>query len=123
MDKAILLAIAASVCTATASLCQRKGAQEHPLDGTAAVSIPAPGCVWRRRSLAGHASNTFFAVTSGTHGEERVTPRRLPPPAAGHAAAPIHACISEPEHQVTVCLTLRILHQSSSQANWRGRLA
>ena len=29
MDKAILLAIAASVCTATASLCQRKGAKEN----------------------------------------------------------------------------------------------
>jgi len=27
MDKAILLAVAASVCTATASLCQRKGAR------------------------------------------------------------------------------------------------
>ena len=33
MDKAILLAIAASVCTATASLCQRKGAKEHPDGG------------------------------------------------------------------------------------------
>ena len=29
MDKAILLAIAASVCTATASLCQRKGATDN----------------------------------------------------------------------------------------------
>src|SRR5580700_4325049 len=29
MDKAILLAVAASVCTATASLCQRKGAKDN----------------------------------------------------------------------------------------------
>ena len=33
MDKAILLAIAASVCTAMASLCQRKGAKEQPDGG------------------------------------------------------------------------------------------
>ena len=33
MDKAILLAIAASVCTATASLCQRKGAKENETAG------------------------------------------------------------------------------------------
>lgn len=39
------------------------------------------------------------------------------PPAAGHAAAPIPCLLSEPEHQVTVCPTLRILHQSSSQAD------
>ena len=33
MDKAILLAIAASVCTATASLCQRKGAKDNETAG------------------------------------------------------------------------------------------
>ena len=33
MDKAILLAIAASVCTATASLCQRKGARDNQTAG------------------------------------------------------------------------------------------
>ena len=33
MDKAILLAIAASVCTATASLCQRKGAKDNETTG------------------------------------------------------------------------------------------
>ena len=33
MDKAILLAIAASVCTATASLCQRKGARDNETAG------------------------------------------------------------------------------------------
>jgi len=33
MDKAILLAIAASVCTATASLCQRKGAKANETAG------------------------------------------------------------------------------------------
>jgi hypothetical protein len=33
MDKAILLAIAASVCTATASLCQRKGARSTQTAG------------------------------------------------------------------------------------------
>jgi drug/metabolite transporter (DMT)-like permease len=33
MDKAILLAVAASVCTATASLCQRKGAMDNETAG------------------------------------------------------------------------------------------
>src|SRR2546430_12300413 len=33
MDKAILLAVAASVCTATASLCQRKGARSTQTAG------------------------------------------------------------------------------------------
>jgi drug/metabolite transporter (DMT)-like permease len=33
MDKAILLAVAASACTATASLCQRKGAEDHETAG------------------------------------------------------------------------------------------
>jgi drug/metabolite transporter (DMT)-like permease len=33
MDKAILLAVAASVCTATASLCQRKGAKDNETAG------------------------------------------------------------------------------------------
>src|SRR5580765_1029973 len=33
MDKAILLAVAASVCTATASLCQRKGAKDNETTG------------------------------------------------------------------------------------------
>src|SRR4051794_41982937 len=33
MDKAILLAVAASVCTATASLCQRKGAKDDQTAG------------------------------------------------------------------------------------------
>src|SRR5689334_3067704 len=33
MDKAILLAVAASVCTATASLCQRKAARDHETAG------------------------------------------------------------------------------------------
>jgi len=33
MDKAILLAVAASVCTATASLCQRKGARDDQAAG------------------------------------------------------------------------------------------
>ena len=33
MDEAILLAVAASVCTATASLCQRKGARSTPTAG------------------------------------------------------------------------------------------
>ncbi len=33
MDKAILLAVAASVCTATASLCQRKGARDNETAG------------------------------------------------------------------------------------------
>ena len=33
MDKAILLATAASVCTATASLCQRKGAKDNETAG------------------------------------------------------------------------------------------
>jgi drug/metabolite transporter (DMT)-like permease len=33
MDKAIVLAVAASVCTATASLCQRKGAQDDQTAG------------------------------------------------------------------------------------------
>jgi len=33
MDKAILLAVAASVCTATASLCQRKGAKDSETAG------------------------------------------------------------------------------------------
>src|SRR5438093_3271412 len=33
MDKAILLAVAASVCTATASLCQRKGAKDNEAAG------------------------------------------------------------------------------------------
>jgi drug/metabolite transporter (DMT)-like permease len=33
MDKAILLAVAASVCTATASLCQRKGAEDNETAG------------------------------------------------------------------------------------------
>src|SRR5690349_18048102 len=33
MDKAILLAVAASVCTATASLCQRKGARSTQTSG------------------------------------------------------------------------------------------
>jgi drug/metabolite transporter (DMT)-like permease len=33
MDKAILLAIAASLCTATSSLCQRKGARDHQTTG------------------------------------------------------------------------------------------
>jgi drug/metabolite transporter (DMT)-like permease len=33
MDKAILLAVAASVCTATASLCQRKGAKNNETTG------------------------------------------------------------------------------------------
>src|SRR5262249_35987537 len=33
MDKAILLAIAASVCTATASVCQRKGAKDNETAG------------------------------------------------------------------------------------------
>src|SRR5690348_10546994 len=33
MDTAILLAVAASVCTATASLCQRKGAKDNPTAG------------------------------------------------------------------------------------------
>jgi hypothetical protein len=33
MDKAILLAVAASVCTATASLCQRKGARDNETTG------------------------------------------------------------------------------------------
>ena len=33
MDKAILLAVAASVCTATASLCQRKGAEANETAG------------------------------------------------------------------------------------------
>jgi hypothetical protein len=33
MDKAILLAIAASVCTATASLCQRTGAKDNETAG------------------------------------------------------------------------------------------
>jgi len=34
------------------------------------VSIPAPGRAWRRRSLAGHASNCSSPrVMSGTHGE------------------------------------------------------
>ena len=33
MDKAILLAVAASVCTATASLCQRKGAKDDQAAG------------------------------------------------------------------------------------------
>ena len=33
MDKAILLAVAASVCTATASLCQRKGAKDNGTAG------------------------------------------------------------------------------------------
>jgi len=33
MDKAILLAVAASVCTATASLCQRKGARSTQAAG------------------------------------------------------------------------------------------
>ena len=37
MDKAILLAVAASVCTATASLCQRKGAKDNE---TAGFSTP-----------------------------------------------------------------------------------
>src|ERR1700760_1484852 len=36
MDKAILLAVAASVCTATASLCQRKGARSTQTAGFAA---------------------------------------------------------------------------------------
>jgi drug/metabolite transporter (DMT)-like permease len=33
MDKAILLAVAASACTATASLCQREGAKDHQTAG------------------------------------------------------------------------------------------
>ena len=33
MDKAILLAVAASVCTATASLCQRQAAEDHETAG------------------------------------------------------------------------------------------
>src|SRR5690242_16060295 len=33
MDKAIVLAVAASVCTATASLCQRKGARDDQTAG------------------------------------------------------------------------------------------
>jgi len=33
MDKAIVLAVAASVCTATASLCQRKGARDDQAAG------------------------------------------------------------------------------------------
>ena len=33
MEKAILLAIAASFCTATASVCQRLGARRHEMTG------------------------------------------------------------------------------------------
>ena len=39
MDKAILLAIAASVCTATASLCQRKGAMDNETAGFDALLL------------------------------------------------------------------------------------
>ena len=38
MDKAILLAVAASVCTATASLCQRKGAKDNETAGFDALA-------------------------------------------------------------------------------------
>ena len=49
MDKAILLAIAASVCTATASLCQRKGAKDNETAGFDArllirLARRRPGC-------------------------------------------------------------------------------
>jgi len=37
-------------------------------DGAAAVSIPAPGWAWRRRSLAGMPATAVRRVTSGTHG-------------------------------------------------------
>jgi hypothetical protein len=39
MDKAILLAIAASFCTATASVCQRLGARSARSDQTAAFDV------------------------------------------------------------------------------------
>jgi drug/metabolite transporter (DMT)-like permease len=39
MDKAILLAVAASVCTATASVCQRKGAEDNETAGFDAMLL------------------------------------------------------------------------------------
>ena len=44
MDKAILLATAASVCTATASLCQRKGAKDNETAGFDAWRPGPRGC-------------------------------------------------------------------------------
>ena len=50
MDKAILLAVAASVCTATASLCQRKGARDNE---TAGQPDQEPGVKARRLVIPG----------------------------------------------------------------------
>ena len=44
MDKAILLAVAASVCTATASLCQQRPGPDHPgRSGKVKTLIPNGG--------------------------------------------------------------------------------
>src|SRR4051794_41417652 len=70
MDKAILLAVAASVCTATASLCQRKGAKD---DQTAGFDARLLARLARRPAwlggIAAMIGGVAFQITAPRHGD------------------------------------------------------
>jgi drug/metabolite transporter (DMT)-like permease len=70
MDKAILLAIAASVCTATASLCQRKGAEDNQTAGFDARLLVrlARRPVWLL-GIAAMIGGFIFQVTALRYGD------------------------------------------------------
>ena len=76
MDKAILLAIAASVCTATASLCQRKGAKDNETAGFDAVWVLRAPLRWHYEAVAVHT----LAATASRIALSISVPLRLPSP-------------------------------------------
>src|ERR1700759_1349697 len=69
MDKGILLAVAASVCTATASLCQRKGARSTQAAGLAAGLLVrlARQPVWLL-GIAAMIGGFIFQITARRYG-------------------------------------------------------
>jgi hypothetical protein len=80
MDKAILLAVAASVCTATASLCQRKGAKDIETAGFDARLLVrlARQPAWLL-GIAAMIGGFIFQITALRHGGLARLPCQRPP--------------------------------------------
>ena len=84
MDKAIVLAVAACVCTATSSLCQRKGARDNQTTGfdVRLIFRLARQPVW----LVGIASDNWTGVLEGHGSPVRLMRRQHPAAKRAHRA-------------------------------------